>query len=239
MKRTRLLWGAAATVAAVAGVGLAVELRAADHKDGPSVTADPASDITDVYAWTSADKATVNLVMDVYPNAPATAKFSDQTLYVFHLNSAAAYGMPATAAQIVCGFDVAQTVSCWLGNTKLAAGVASAATGLASADGKFKVFTGPRDDPFFFNLSGFKKTAMLVEGAAASLTFDTAGCPALDAATSTALVNQLKTGGDGASAPVNDFAGQNVLSIVIQVDTALVTPGGPILGVWGSTHRRA
>lgn len=234
MKTSRLLIGACALVGAG---GLALRLHAADHKDGPSVTASKEGDITDVYAWMSADKTKVNLVMDVYPNAPATALLSDQVLYVFHLNSAPAYGMPATETQIICGFDTAQKITCWVGGTEMVAGDPSATAGLASANGKLKVFAGPRDDPFFFNLTGFKKTAMIVAGAASGLTFDTAGCPALDAATSTALVTQLQMTGTGAAA-VNDFAAQNVQSIVIEVDTALVTPGGKILGVWASTHTR-
>ncbi|HMC94667.1 MAG TPA: DUF4331 family protein, partial [Polyangia bacterium] len=63
------------------GAAIGLTLHAADHRDGPAATADPAADITDVYAWMSADKTKVDLVMDVYPNAPAGAMFSDQTLY--------------------------------------------------------------------------------------------------------------------------------------------------------------
>jgi Domain of unknown function (DUF4331) len=234
------VWLGALGVAAAAA-GLAIKLHAADHADGPAVMAEPAGDITDVYAWMSADKTKVNLVMDVYPNAPASSMMSDQVLYVFHLNSSASYGAAATETKIICGFNVAQAITCWVGSSESVTGNASATTGIMSASGKTKVFAGLRDDPFFFNLTGFKATTADVVAAAAGtppLTFDTSGCPALDAATSTALVTQLKTGTAGA-APTNNFAGQNVQSIVIQVDTTLVTPGGKILGVWGSTHSRA
>ena len=77
-----------------------------------------------------------------------------------------------------------------------------------------------------------------VVAAKSGLTLDPSGCPMLDATTSGTLVAQLAHGTAGA-APTSDFAGQNVLSIVIEVDTALVTPGGKFLGISGSTHQRA
>ncbi len=220
------------------GAALGLKLHAADHKDGPAATADPAADITDIYAWMSADKSKVELVMDVYPNAPAGTMFSDQVLYVFHLNSSATFGGAATATNIICGFDAAQTITCWVGSGEMVTGNASATTGITSASGKTKVFAGLRDDPFFFNLTGFKAATAAVATAAPTLTFDTSGCPTLDTATATALVSQLAHGTAGA-APANDFAGQNVQSIVIEVDTALVTPGGKFLGVWASTNQRS
>ncbi len=36
----------------------------------------------------------------------------------------------------------------------------------------------------------------------------------------------------------DDFLGFNLQMLVVQVDKALVTRGGPIVGVWGSTHRK-
>src|SRR5688572_12025418 len=81
---------------------------AADHRDGPATTADPASDINDVFAWMSADGAKVYLVMTVFPAATSAARFSDKTLYVFHTSSQSAIGMAQTAANIICRFDTAQ-----------------------------------------------------------------------------------------------------------------------------------
>jgi hypothetical protein len=235
MKRARLIIGACVLTTAAA-IGL--KLHAADHKDGPAASADPAADITDVYSWMSADKTKVELVMDLYAAAPAGAMFSDQTLYVFHLNSAATYGATPTETKIICGFDTTQKITCWVGASEMVTGDASVTTGITSASAKTKVFAGLRDDPFFFNLIGFKATAADVAAAASSLTFDPSGCPMLDAATSSTLVAQLAHGTSGA-APANDFGGLNVESIVIEVDTALVTPGGKILGIWASTHKRA
>ena len=37
--------------------------HAADHRDSPSALAEPAADIADIYAWTTADTRAVNLVL--------------------------------------------------------------------------------------------------------------------------------------------------------------------------------
>ena len=218
---------------------LCVPARAADHADGPRASADPAADITDVFAWMSPDATRVNLVMDVVRNATTASRFSDSVRYVFHTTSRAGFGAaPAPELDITCVFSVAQRIRCRVGRGEVVAGDASKVSGIETADGKLRVFAGPREDPFFFNLAGFRQTARIVAGAAGSLTFDPAGCPALDAATSAALVSQLQTAPGGGPA-ADGFARFNVLAIVVSVDKSLVTPGGPIVSVWGSTNRRS
>jgi hypothetical protein len=107
--------------------------------------------------------------------------------------------------------------------------------GIQSDSGKVSVFAGRRDDPFFFELVGFKQTVEIVKAAAPSLMFDEDGCPAVDAQTSAALVAQLQQGADGEDAS-NTFAGSKVHSLVLQLDKELVTPGGPVVGVWAASH---
>jgi hypothetical protein len=212
--------------------------QAADHRDGPAATSNKDADINDVYAWVDSGGQKINLVMTFAPAAPAGTLPSDAVLYVFHLNSKATFGATAsTEVRIICGFDAQQTISCWAGSDEYVTGKADVASGVTSASGKLKVFAGLRNDPFFFNVAGFGATVGAVKSAASSLSFDPAGCPKLDASTSNTLVTQLRTGANG-SAPTDFFAGTNTLAIVVQVDKALVTPGGPILGVWGSTHSR-
>jgi hypothetical protein len=237
MRKLRYLQGACA-LAITAGAAWAI---AADHLDGPQVKVDPATDITDLYAWSSADKLT--LVMDVAPLATTTSKFSDAVQYVFHLDSTTTYGKPGEKTDIVCTFDAAQMVDCVLGAPgdkvlEFVKGDASATTGLTSDTMKLKVFTGLRADPFFFNLEGFKDAVGTVEGAAAMLTFDGSKCPALDPATSGALIGQLQGTVKGTMPAVNFFEKANVLSIVIEVDKATVTAGGPIVAAWASTHTK-
>ena len=211
--------------------------RSADHVDGPAASADPAADITDVLAWMSPDAQQVFLAMNLTRNATTASKFSDSVQYVFHTTSRPSFGAPPSPeVTLICTFNQAQIIQCWAGNDEYVTGVASIIEGVVSDDGKFRVFAGLRNDPFFFNLAGFRETGRMVASAAASLQFDPAGCPILDAATSTALVTQLRTAPGGGPA-VNNFNRFNVLAIVMVIDKSIVTKNGPILSFWGSTNR--
>ena len=128
-------------------------------------------------------------------------------------------------------------MECWAGDQAYVTGDASSLSGITSSNGKLRVFTGLRNDPFFFNLAGFRETARIVTGAASSLTFDAAGCPAVDSATSTALVTQLQSAPGGGPAP-DSFANFNVIAIVVEVDKSILTGNGPILSVATATYRR-
>ena len=229
MKRMTWLKGAIA----LSVLSAASWAMAADHLDAPGAIADPTADITDLYTWT--DQGNVVFALNVTPLAMADAKFSDKVQYVIHTESAMAFGKSGEKLDIIVTFDAAQKASVWIGDTEYLTGDASKTAGLASADGKFKVFAGMRDDPFFFNLEGFKETVTIVDGAAASLVFDPAGCPKLDMATSAALVKQLKSA-KGGGAAVDFFGGKNVLSIVLSIDKSLLTAGGPIMAAWASTN---
>lgn len=213
--------------------------RSADHQDGPAVKAEPAADINDLYSWV--DNGNVVFALTVYPDAPATALFSDKVQYVIHTTSADKFGGTETSKDIICTFagTAPQTASCWLGATdEFAMGAADSATGIASTDGKFKVFAGRRKDPFFFNLDGFKETVQTVKDAVDAGTVNTfdAGCPVVDTSTSGVLVDMLQhTGG---AAPVDHFANFNTLAIVVSVDKSLVSSDAkPILSAWASTHK--
>lgn len=210
---------------------------AADHLDSPATQAEPAADINDLYAWTSADGEHLNLVLTVFPAATEAAAFSDSVQYVLHTASSATFGGDATALAIICQFDANQEISCWAGDQDYANGDASATAGVESVNGSFRVFAGLRDDPFFFNLDGFQATVDTVVAAAGGLSFDDAGCPAVDAGTSTALVTQLASAADGGSAQ-DFFAPLNTLAIVIEIDIDAVNAGGDLVSVWGSTRVR-
>src|SRR5262249_34129305 len=165
-------------------------------------------------------------------------KFSDSVQYVFHTTSARSFGAaPSSGLDIVCTFNRAQRIHCRGGRLNVV-GDASDVNGITSPDDQLRVFAGLRDDPFFFKLAGLRAPARSVSEAATSLTFDAAGCPALDASTSSTLVAQLQTAPDGSPA-VDNFARFNVLSIALSVDKSMLTLGGPILAVWASTNRQA
>jgi hypothetical protein len=210
---------------------------AADHLDSPATQAEPAADINDLFAWTSTDGTKLNLVLTVFPAATEAAMFSDSVQYVFHTSSGATFGAAGTPMDIICQFDANQEIACWAGAADYASGDASATSGVESVNGKFRVFAGLRDDPFFFNLEGFRSVLSTVTSVAGSLSFDPAGCPTVDAATSAALVGQLSSAPGGGS-PADFFAPLNTLSIVVEIDLDLVAAGGDIVSVWASTRAR-
>jgi hypothetical protein len=220
--------------ASIAGVALYPRsARSADHLDSPAAKADPAADIADEYAFMDGGNAV--FAMTVFPLATSAAKFSDAVQYVIHTSSGAAFGGANTAEDIICTFNAAQAAQCWAGTDEYVTGDPSAAAGIASADGKFKVFAGLRGDPFFFNLDGFHHAEATVEGAG-TLPLDVAGCPLLDNATAALLRTQLTTSLDG-GAPQDTFAMADALAIVVSIDKSLVTKGGPIVATWTSTHQ--
>jgi hypothetical protein len=214
--------------------------HAADHLDGPRASAEPAADFGDVMAWMSPDAEKLYLLASVLRNATPDSRFSDAVQYVFHTASREAFGADAAAeVNVICIFDGTdqQTASCWAGAESFVTGDANSAGGIVSEDGRLRVETGLRNDAFFFNLDGFNATRALVSGAAEDLDFDAAGCPLLDEATADALVTQLQSAPGGGPAQ-DDFLGENILVIALAVDKAIVTPGGPIVSVWGSSNRR-
>jgi hypothetical protein len=238
MRKTRWLQGAFALAIALAGPSA----FAADHLDKTNDPLHPAdADITDVYSWIEGDK--VLLVLNVFPVADATSKFSDAVQYALHVESSSEYGKAGTKTDIIAEFAADQTLSLWVtpagstAATDYVTGDASVTTGLASADKKVNVFAGLRADPFYFNLEGFNDATSFVK-AAGNLPGDGAGCPTLDQFTATAIVQRLQATADGSGAAANFFETLNVLSIVIEVDKTLLNGGGPILAVWGSTHAK-
>jgi Domain of unknown function (DUF4331) len=233
MKRMTWLRGALA-LAVMTGVSWAV---AADHIDAPAVVADPTTDITDLYTWV--EGSNVVFALDVTPLATMTSKFSDKVQYVIHTESTDTFGKPGVGVDIICTFAVDQKISCWVGDKDYVTGDASPTMGIKSMGGKFTVFAGLRDDPFYFNLDGFKDAVATVDMAAPALMFNPAGCPKVDAVTSMVLVNKLKSDptSPGGTGPGKDFfAGKNVLAIVLSVDKSLLNGGGAIMNAWASTN---
>lgn len=226
---------------------------AADHLDGSAtgVKADASTDINDVYTWMSADGTKVYLIMTVSPAADvATAKFSNSAHYVFHTASRDGFlNQQAVPTDVICSFDTAQRISCWVGagTTNFVTGNASAPAGISSADGKVKVFAGGRKDHFFFNLDGFNavRTAVKARHATLPITLDANGCAAasgtntdgLTPAQTAAVRTQLASAPGGG--PATDFFKDlNTLAIVMEIDKSLLTSGGSILSVWAATHKK-
>ena len=195
----------------------------ADHFSGPRALADPASDITDVYAFPSPERpGHLVLVLDVFPAAAPTALFSDAVTYRFRLRpvtATAAGGRPAfSVGEDEYAFDVAfdAPVPGDGGKVLVQAGTCTRPGGAElafrvgdekppEADG-LRIFAGARLDPFFIDLKGVLATEKLER-----LAFRPGAANSLD--------------------------GVNCLSIVVELDVATVLgpDTGPLLGVIGET----
>ena len=220
--------GARAAVVATALL-VPAAAHAADHLDTPTVTADPAADIGDLFAWTSTDGRRLNLAMTVVAH-----RFSDRLQYVFHVDSGRRFGATTDSRDVVCTFDAAGAASCALGDD-VARGDAGGAAGLTSARGRFRVFAGLRDDPFFNNVKGTRAALNRAASALAGASRDAAGCPRFDAATSRAIRDLWRQTGDGPAA--NFLAGWKSAALVVSVDLDAVAIGGTTLAVWAGIHR--
>jgi hypothetical protein len=208
---------------------LAVPARAADHGDGTAsgiaLALEPAADVNDVFAWMSADASRVYLAMSVFPGASANSRFSDAVKYVFHTSSVATYLGASAPRDVICTFSNAtpQVASCWVtdpANASVKAyvtGNAGAVGGITSGDARLRLFAGLRDDPFFFNLAGFRNAASTV-GAALKEAGPTLmgtyikgldpthpGCPILSAAGRTTVVGYISHDCTGAGPAVDFF----------------------------------
>jgi Domain of unknown function (DUF4331) len=204
---------------------------ASDHLDTPTVIADPAADIGDIFAWTSSDGKRLNLAMDIVAH-----QFSDHLQYVFHVDSGKRFGNTTATTLIVCRFDVAGVAECWVGDVDYVHGDASNASGIEGKNRRFRLFAGLRDDPFFNNVKGTRAMYGVAGSAVKRGTpVDSGGCPQFDEATSQAILDTWRhTDGGPAS---NFLAGWKSSSLVISVDLDVVTGGGDLLAVWGAVHK--
>lgn len=206
----RLLATLLAGITAVSGLRPA---HASDHLDTPTVAMNPRADIGDLYAWTSADGAQLNLVMTLVGQS-----FSDVVEYAFYIDSGKTLGVTTNTTTIRCRFSDDQQAACRVDD----------------AERPLRVFVGQRDDPFFNNVRGtraaYQRAAAALKGGVAT---DAAGCPSFDAATTNAILSEWRHTDGGAA---RDFlAGWSPASLVVSIDLDLVTQGGAMLGVWAVT----
>lgn len=222
MKTKKMMLGAFALAAVVTG-GI---IFAADHIDSPNVKNTP-NDITDLYVFRGEN--TNNLVFVgntqglMSPGSTATAKFDENTVIEFNIDN---NNDKVEDLVIQCKYDAASNSMKVYGpvapsekgtRSKLegseTASVAVTAYGAmapvtaTSANG-MKVFAGPRDDPFFFDLTQFKK---IIAGTA--------------------------TGFLPAGTAQDTFAGTNVMSVVVEVPKSMLGGSGT-LNVWLETKKK-
>lgn len=173
--KKKVLFGSLLGVLLVGGF-----LIAADHIDAPAVTGpgstSPANDITDIYAFQSpADNSKMVFVLNTQgllsPMASATAAFPSNVLYEFNIDNTGdnvedlviqcliqggkmrvygpvAVGTPGLVSTIKTNGPVTE-----VNVTAYNAG----SPAIGSNPNGIRVFAGPRDDPFFFDLVRFKE----------------------------------------------------------------------------------
>lgn len=194
------------------------------HISGPRAMAEPAADITDLYAFPSPEHpGRLVLVLNTLPFAPPSATFSDGLIYRFRLRplSANAREAPVPFAAdgdeivIDCVFSASvdgpgangpeQDGTCGLpGGETVAARVNDERGGQASG---VRVFAGPRWDPFILDAPASLKTI-----ATGQLAFTDPGAIYLD--------------------------GKNILSLVVEVDCARFLGSGALFAVVAETLTR-
>lgn len=252
---TKLLGGfgllaIAGTVAAIGAGPLLVS--GADHLDSPLVKTDARVDITDLYAWrTSA--TTTTLALNVNPlTSPADSKgarFRQAALYEIKIDTNGdaradiAYRIKFSAFTTFSDGTNSQTFTIkratgaaaqrteWSGAT-VGIGKTSrygGATRVAAVLGGGSAFAGPRDDPFFFDLVGFKhlKSRVLAGRQDLGSINDTVNCALADDDASARLLSCF-TGTD-------TFAGTNVSSIVLKLPNTRLGGTGHTVGIWATT----
>ena len=179
MKRKKLLLSVLVASAIITG-GI---IYAADHIDSPTTTADPAGDITDLYVFSAQDPNNLVFVANTHgllsPGSTGAAKFDENTLIEFNIDN---NGDKVEDLVIQCKYDAASNSMVVYGPVAPSAtgtkskleGAASATVGVtpygstaitSTSTAGIKLFAGPRDDPFFFDLNQYKK---IIAGTATS-----------------------------------------------------------------------
>ena len=179
MKRNKIL-GAAIIIIAIATCGI---IYAADHTDSPTVTNQP-TDITDLYVFKALDPNNLVFVANsqglLSPGSTGAAKFDENTVLEFNIdnnndkvedlviqckydattNKMQIYG-PVAPSEKGTRSKLEGSVTAEVAVTPYTASSPTIATGSTG----IKVFAGPRDDPFFFDLTQYKH---IIAGTASS-----------------------------------------------------------------------
>jgi hypothetical protein len=168
MKSKKLLLAGLITAALVTG-GI---IYAADHIDAPAVTGQT-SDITDMYVFAGSNPANLVFVANTQgllsPSATATTKFDANTLIQFNIDTNGdnvedlvlqaiydgngkvnVYG-PIAPSMTGLKSKLEGNITASVAVTPYGAGTPNIGTGSTG----IKVFAGPRDDPFFFDLTAY------------------------------------------------------------------------------------
>ena len=164
-------------LALAAAIGLARWIKASDHKDSALLAADHAADIADVYTFRSpVNPDNVVLVMTVSgfipPSEAGTTSFDPNVLYQWKIDNNGdavedlviqAYATGSGRHQVMHFVGPAEpdvtgaTTRLIKGPKAASVRVSRGETPIVASHHGMTVFAGVRDDPFFFDLTQFKK----------------------------------------------------------------------------------
>lgn len=238
---------------------------AADHGDGPAVGMTAGADITDVYTWMNNGKLVLiqNISGAAFSDSVQYAFHVSRT----DMPLAAANSAPTAETLVICEFGATDgsDVTCYGGDSTTFEMVTGDATDSSNplTSTNMTLTAGQYQDPFYFYLTGFNNARAEVGEYAAALSYDQFGCPdttithpdadgdsntggGTDLFPSGSTVSQVLLGiltgafddQGSATSPANDLAGNNVMSIIMEIDPALVAGTGDYFRVWASTHAK-
>ncbi len=238
--RRTLAVGLFVLAGAAGAAGIAI---GSDHQDTPEVELNPKMDMTDVYAFPGSSAGRIALVMNsrafLTPGATAAdASFDPDLLYQFKIDNdgdavedrviQVTFSGSGADQQVAVRGPVDPPVQGAMMNqvADVSPDVSGAINTPLGTSSDLQVFTGPRDDPFFIDLEAafcILPDRKPVGGALSA--------PCALPANPTAPF-YFRTPG------VNYVQGFNVLSIVVELPSALLENGAPgKLGIWGTISR--
>lgn len=138
-------------------LALAAPAQAADHGEAPNTEEDPSADLADLYAWHSGDTLTAIFTFNALAEPGDDANFDKRVLYAVHLDTD---GDAISDHDILVRFGQAIDAS-WGVQVEDLPGASGTITGAVEtelSDGTARVWTGLREDPFFFDREGFLDT---------------------------------------------------------------------------------
>lgn len=198
------------SAAVILAVGLApLSVAAADHLDSPTVSSMGAADLTDVFAFSTANKTQSVLIANVNPGAGAlpnsTVYFGSGVQYYITVDTNGD-ASPDVTYYLRFGAPSGgkQAVTIWRNGKLWGSGTTGKTINLG---GGAKLWAGLRDDPFFFDLDAFKGSI-------------------LGASNGRKLCDANK---------VDFFKGLNVSSIVLLVPNSDIGGTGKTVGVSANT----
>jgi hypothetical protein len=151
------LLGAAAIVSTIATVATASD----HHETDTTAMMDLATDIGDTYAWHHGERLTLVLTWDAYKLPVDGASWDPDVLYSFHIDTNADnqpdFDIHARFGENVAGEWGVKVEGIPGADAPIIGAIDQVLTDDASGA---QVFAGLRDDPFFFDVQGFKDTLM-------------------------------------------------------------------------------